>query len=450
MMARFRIRAAGGREFTLGTLDAFVRRVHSGDITPYDLVFDGLTGEWSPARAHPAYQLSVDPLVTGGDEPRDSAEAEAPALDEDATTMDLVEVEAPSPDEEKRAFIARMEEERRADPDRAPLEAEVTLLDERSEIVAEMGPEAVSEAPPVEPVAAAPVARKKEPWRVASGRRERIKVRRIPRVRPLPASGHHWSSWAAFSVLVCVGLAGTATVAWSALRTSGPFPRNEEPGIAAVTRAARPIVPTEAAIRAGAYEDFLSAVDSIRRSLGVDAVPEVWLQGDYLANPTAYPGVRDYWERALTFVETVHTDDASLYHDAYLDAAARAGLGGPMLSLRMAGADGDFAAGQAERDSLYSAVWNVARAAVSLHDVVVSLQGRIRYEPVQGKHLSNAPVIEAVGTDPEAQTLLEGALDRVLTALKPLQTGQVSAEGAKARVPIWIENGLRKLGAGIS
>jgi hypothetical protein len=454
MKARFRVRVAGGREFTLDTLDAFARRVHAGDITPYDLVFDGLTGEWAPARSHPAYRLSVDPLVTGTDVPlsdevdvaEDGAsggQADRSVQDADPAEMALVDVDAPSPDEEKRAFIARMDEERRADPDRAPLEAEIPLMDPRSGMVAEIVPEPAYEddretGATGRPTAGEPVG---SPYRPVA--------RRAPRFGPTPPPGHRWSSWAGFFALLCVGLAGTATVAWSALRTSGPFPRSE-PSFNGAARAARPIVPMESAVRAGAYAGFLHAVDSIRTELGVGAVPDVWLQGRYLANPSAHPEVRDYWERAITFVETVHDDETRLYHGAYVASAERAGMSGSMLTLRMAGAAGDFAAGEAARDSLYAAVWNLAAAAISLHDIVVSLQGRVTYEPARGPHLSAAPVIEAVGVDQDAQTRMERALDRVLAAMRPLQNGEVSSAGAKARVPTWIENGLKTLGSGVS
>ncbi len=469
MKARFRIRASGGREYTLGTLDAFARRVHSGEIAPDDLVYDVLTREWAPARSHPAYLLSVDPLVTGtdrhaGEEATDEAAAAAPAAtaaddttagpdagregegsgtdrqepDADPTAIALVDVASPSPDEEKRAFIARMEEERLSDPDRSPLENEVSLVDPRSEMVSEIVPEAKVLA------AAQPVAgrRRASHWHRPAAR--------IPTRLPYPAqSGRRWGSWAAFSALLCVGLAGTATVAWSALRTNEPFLRGAAT-LTGTTRAARPVVPAESAIRLGAYEGFLRSVDSIRTDLGVYSVPASWLEGRYLSDPGAYPEVREYWERMASLVETVHDQDARLYRDAYLSAAERGGLSGPMLRLRMAGAVGDFAARKATRDSLYMQVWNLATAALNLHSVVLSLSGRVAYEPLRGPRVSADPIIEAVGTDPDAQARLESALDRVLTALKPLQIGEVSELGARARVAGWLGRGLRSLGSGAS
>ncbi len=455
MKARFQIRAAGGREFTLSTLDAFVRGVHAGDISPYDLVFDALAGEWAPARSHPAYLLSVDPLVAapeGGarlEEDIDAADAaDGPRVDgieaveaegsgqavlpspAQVPTMELVELDAPSPEHEKQAFIAHMEEERRLDPDRAPLEEEVTLVDPRAGMVSEIT------ATRNEGVLVLPSGTATAAPRIGH---------RAPRASAPP---RHRGSWVAFSALLCLGLAGTATAAWAALRGDGSLPW-ESAAVVVARTAPRPIVPAEAPVRAGAYEGFMHAVDSIRQSLGIGPVPDAWLQGHYLADPSAYPQVRDYWDRMAVFVQTVRERESVLYRDSYLAAAERSGMSGPTLSLRMAGAAGDFAALQPERDSLYARVWSLATAAISLDRTLFALKGRVAYEPVRGPRVSTDPVIEAVGTDGGARIRLGAALDRVLSAMRPLQNGQVTAEGAKVRVPMWLETGLRSLGTSI-
>ena len=71
---------------------------------------------------------------------------------------------------------------------------------------------------------------------------------------------------------------------------------------------------------------------------------------------------------------------------------------------------------------------------------MVQLKGRISYEPIRGQRVSADPVIEAAGTDPEAQALLDGALDRLLAALH-------GADGTSARdrlrIPDWLVEELR-------
>ena len=73
MRARFRIRKQDGGELTPGSLEAFTRLVRSGEIEELDLIYDILTGEWAPARAHPASRAVLDAMhletglgLTGG------------------------------------------------------------------------------------------------------------------------------------------------------------------------------------------------------------------------------------------------------------------------------------------------------------------------------------------------------------------------------------------------
>ncbi len=426
MMARFRIRAAGGREFTLGTLDAFVQRVQTGDIAPSDLVFDGLTGEWAPARSHPAYHLSADPLVREGGGEAESSDGLEGWSDLGASTMDLVDVEEASPEDEAQAFIARMEAERRFERDTRPARVSgESLLDPQLGLVSGVVPQ-------------------RDPWLERRVKPPRATVAMSGSSGDSGRSRSRWRWWVGFSVLLCAGLAATATVAWPALRTSGTLTRRADEVSA---RDARPVLATESAVRGAARSDFLRAVEDLRRDQGVGRVPRAWLEGRYLADPKAYPEVRDYWDRYVSFVEAVHQREAALYRDAYLNAEERAGIAGPMRSLRMAGAAGDFEAQRPERDAFYAQVWKLAAAAVSLHETLLSLEGRVSYEPLRGPRVSADPVIEAVGTDPEAQGRLEAALDRVLTALAPLQNGELTTEGARQRVPTWMVNGLTELTA---
>ena len=93
MRARFRIRKQDGGELTPGSLEAFTRLVRSGEIEELDLIYDALTGEWAPARAHPVYRTVLDGMHLGEDLGLSLAPPEPEPSLEDAA----------------RAFIAEME-----------------------------------------------------------------------------------------------------------------------------------------------------------------------------------------------------------------------------------------------------------------------------------------------------------------------------------------------------
>jgi hypothetical protein len=76
--------------------------------------------------------------------------------------------------------------------------------------------------------------------------------------------------------------------------------------------------------------------------------------------------------------------------------------------------------------------------------MLLAAEGRVTYEPARSQRLSLDPVIEAAGQDPETQSRLEAALDRVLAAL--LGAGAVSAAD-RALVPSSLVDGLRTVRA---
>ena len=53
MAVRFRIRTSAGQELSFASHDTFEVFVRDGDLSPDDLIYDGETGSWSPARTHP-------------------------------------------------------------------------------------------------------------------------------------------------------------------------------------------------------------------------------------------------------------------------------------------------------------------------------------------------------------------------------------------------------------
>jgi hypothetical protein len=213
-------------------------------------------------------------------------------------------------------------------------------------------------------------------------------------------------------VLPLVALAGSVVLAGPNLLAGTA---EASPGDADGTP--RSVSASEEDIRAGAYAGFLVAVDDLAGTFEFGQVPEAWLEGWYLAEPRAYPEVRDFWERFRSYVETARAEEARLYREAYLEAAGRAGMRGPLLSLRMAAAVEDFQAAAPERAVHYHRVIELADAALSLDRQLSEVEGQISYEPARGQRVSADPVLEAAGRDPETQARLEEALDRVLRAV---------------------------------
>jgi hypothetical protein len=444
MDARFRIRTQDGQELTPRNLDIFSDLVRSGVVQPQDQVFDALTGEWATASHHPMVQLLLDPLVVDPTaeplERRVAGREEAPVDEagEGDAGLTLELVEESSPEEEAQAFIARMDEERRSDPDVPALSHELAMVDGAAPAVVEPtvdeSSEAASQAAAVEPVQPARRDAPPEPWvpRVVEEERPRAPRPGKPKYRQ--------RGW------VNAGILGSAVLALSLSVLLPPgssdTPLAEGFAQAEEGRSSARLVPrNEEEARSMALATFLDGVEALREEMGVGEVPGIWLEGSYLADPGAYPEVRRYWERQLAFLDAVRAAEVTLYRGAYLTAANAAGLSGPVRSLRLAAAQEDFAASWGRRDALYERVEELARSALALDDLVLRMTGRVTYEPIAGRRVSADPVIEAAGADPEAQARLEAALDRVLRALA--QPDGSSRD--RATVPTWLVDGLRRV-----
>lgn len=150
MKVRFRIRTSAGQELSFPSRDVFEDFVRAGDLSPDDLIYDGESGSWAPARTHPAvieigYEREAveaprpDPSRptpdTGSEDlpgPHpDREQADAGGRQGDASTADQGESSgagegddlglelAPeiSSEEAKRAFVEKMQAERASELD---------------------------------------------------------------------------------------------------------------------------------------------------------------------------------------------------------------------------------------------------------------------------------------------------------------------------------------------
>lgn len=430
MKARFRIRTRDGRDLEPRTLEILAQLVRSGAVGPDDLVFDALTSEWAPARTHTVVRMFSDggELPAGGvdraDSPRPvgafgSFVVAADREGDEPFQFDLVSPEEPSPQEAAESFIARMQEERRRDPETPELFRQgpaVAISPARRIPVRLEWPAPARTPPPSGPHrSAAPLPLRRKRARSVSG------------------------GWTLALALPAAALVASAAIVRPA--SGGREGTSNAAARAAEPRASRPLQNSEVRLREVAYAGFVDAVDALRPQFDIEEVPEAWLQGWYLADAAGHPEVRLFWERYLAYSEEAYASEVELYRRAYLGAAERAGLSGPVRSLRMAAAVEDFEAARRDRELHYARIWDLAQSALALHDQLVRLRGRITYEPARGLRLSADPVLEAAGADPDAQSRLEAALDRVLRDLSG--TEELPRQPGRG-VTHWLVDGLRE------
>jgi hypothetical protein len=460
MKPRFRVRTRDGRELEPQNLEVLAELIRSGSVQPEDLVFDAVTCEWAPARAH-----SVVRMFSHGDaEPESEAPPEASAVaGPGASGLDLtlVEPQEATSDEETESFIARLEEERRRDEegDADPVPLETPLLADSGVVeglevpIAALAPsEPIPADLPVPTQVGVPEGRHPYEPRGPDSAEHRPEAR-APSTRPVPPrrSKGPWSrwlseSWALAVVLPLVAVAVSAALARPPAPVSSeatpPRTSTEDP---APSTSGRLLPPGEEGIRQEAHSSFLEALIDLGTEFDVEQVPPDWLEGWYLAHPSSYPEVRSFWERFLDYAEEAYATEVLLYREAYLRKAADAGMNGPVRSLRMAAAVEDFEAGRSDREVHYARVWELAISSLALHDQLVQMEGRITYEPARGQRLSADPVLEAAGRDEEAQGRLEVALDRVLRDLRGPDGAGVSD---RSLVTTWLVDGFRPAGSG--
>lgn len=453
MKARFRVSYRAGGNATVGTLEEFYDLVQSGGIGPDDVIHDALTREWVPAKALPAYWLCTDPLVGV----RDGAGAASDPM------FALVAPVTSTPEQAAQAFVERMAEEREADPDRPLALQEIETLGDVelvavSDTVPTFRPGSSTLEVPV------PVALETTPQEASAsvsssgdtptGAASAGDTRFIgslagiavhddrPHDDAHPYRHRREPRASRFSVALVVlmgsaGLAGGVGLAWPSF---GEWTGPEDSDLPAA--AVRPVTATEGELRSSAHRDFLMGVADVGKDLGIGPVPDIWLEGRYLADAAAFPAVATYWERYRDYVEVVRAREAVLYRAAYLGSLEAGGIDGPVRSLRLAAAVADFTRDRAARAMVYARVAALGDAALALHELSVGAAGRISYEPARANRVSADPVIEATGRDEEMQLALDAALDRVLKALHG--DGHVAGPGRDG-VATWLVEELGRI-----
>lgn len=435
MSARFRIRTKEGQELSFASREIFAEFVRSGDLSPDDVVYDAETREWSSARTHPVVlQIELEAEAEESSaEPQPPKEPVAGGPSDDPSTGALDFELAPpqtglTPEQESAAFVAKMEAERASeiDFDESPMQG-FKRDKGASSVVGDLAP-----APPPPPrERRAPPPEREEPRREWEERRvEREPVQRRGAATAVPAQPKRERSRGAgrkYAPLVIFGLVAVVAGVYLGPELLAPGAGSEAEDIVEPPPPPPAIPATDEALRSRAQERFLSSTQAALR--GLDAVPDSWLRGPYLAAPSDYPQVRTVWEEYLTIIRDVRAADDERYRQAYLRALDDARVEGSARTLRMSGAMSAFQATAALRQAHYDRVERLATAALQGHDALIAAEGTIAYQPATGPALSEDPVIEAVGRSPEAQTLLNQVLDLILTELHgeggPEESGNV-------------------------
>jgi len=173
---------------------------------------------------------------------------------------------------------------------------------------------------------------------------------------------------------------------------------------------------------------YAAALDSLR-GLGSElpeAPPDAWLGGNYLANASRFPGVRDYWGAIRSYVDRIRASGEGLFvslYEAELDSAGVAP--GSDRDALVERARAGFQASRPDREVIYDQLEGLIDAAEGLDDFLRENEASIDYEPAAGG-ISRDPVVEAV---PATEAMGEEMWDRVARI-----TAAMDALGAVDRV----------------
>jgi len=450
MSVRFRIRTSAGQELSFASHEMFEDFVRSGDLSPDDLVYDGDTASWAPARTHPLvlqieYEKEEAEAAVPGTDVDEGLEGSSDAID--ALSFDLAPIEEKAPSDESRAFVEKLEAEREADLDFGGSHGAPTiegLTSENSGSLAGMlKPVPAAPRPPPTPPRPEPAERarrpERSPWR--SHERSAHTPATIRREGPDSSEpkGSGAGRWVGLMV-VAAGLGGLAYVGYGAL---GPQPFEATGDVLELQAEPAPIEPvpprptpepviaaTETAIRARARERFLTNTQIQLRDL--QPVPDAWAGGQYLAMPTEYPEVVDVWQSYVATIRAVRAGDRERYRLAYEAALDDAAIEGGARVARLSGALRDFDASREWREAHFGRVEALATAAIQSHNALVEAEGLILYDPGSGGAELGAGT---TARDADAQLLLAQVLDLLTSTLDAGGLGP--HEGARVREWVW-------------
>lgn len=482
MRFRFLYLNEAGEEVEVGGLDELRSCVAMGRVDENTLLFDAVTREWAPARAHSAYRLLAQELngpganlrQTGskgsaedaaavdapdqGDEgaapPSGSADTEAEA---DADAPDILGELEPDPEADRlpkltpladpempdpvELFLEKQERERRREAEQSDTSAargdiatenyreSFHLLDTSDEL-AGSPPDAPADPSPSEAREEAPTAKADPDTRAASKSDDDdlddVYLPKMPRSKP-PARIRRSPVGLRRRRLAAIVGVGAVLIAIVAIFGDDAAQAGPAGGEAAAPTPATgqggALADAVAAAEGSAFDDMVQVMDSLRGTYDLLRGPEGWLDGLYLAAPSSYPDVQAYWGRYQTFVDELQARDTALFRVGFVERLRESGIEGPVLSMRLARALDDFRATQPARDSLYQGMAALAGRALALHAFLLEHEGEVEYDPVRLGTVSRDPVMEVFPSDPALRDQIWAHLDGIFEAMDVVQGG---------------------------
>ncbi len=498
MTVVFRIRTAAGQELSFASREMFEDFVRSGDLSPEDLVYDGETGSWAPARTHPVV-LDVQYELEEAEEARAAAEAsvaeEAPTSEEGGKD----EIEAAEPAEPETSLDADAPAEADAqseDQAAASASGDVpTLVPEAKDatssgasasegsdlgldlaVTEELSPEDEQrafleklEAERHHDVDAGPsirdsisgfttdtlAPRDKAPPR-APDPPPRPKPQPKPRIaKPAPKPSGGVGKKVAFLALavIVVGGAYAGYVAWSGepptevpdpdqpdVTVADPQPTDPEPDPDPVVTDSAVEPPLEPVIAdtPGAVRERAQEryLAGTQTALrSLQPIPEVWPDGPYLTVPSDHPEVVDIWQDYRSTIREVREADTDRYRTAYEDALDDAAVTGEARVERLQRAMDEFALSAELRAAHFDRVDALATAALQSHNALVEAEGLILHDPTGSTGRASGIGEGTSGRNAEAQLLLDQVIELLEGALDA--DGEGPGSGENVREWVW-------------
>jgi hypothetical protein len=464
MEFRFRYLGPEGGEVEVSSLEQLRTLVHDGAVGELTLLYDALTKEWAPARAHAVYRFirdeaarpsgaptpPVPPSMTEKRRPRSRApEASTgqPSGDELGLGLRLSLEEPPSGPDADEAVRALLKE-REGDNDQ-PARMDAVVSPRSARPASQVEPPAAGPASPPSPAPFAFVS----PIPTVASHPPRAPERPIfrtvaspPGSSPLSIEGAASSVYDALrvdrvtswlddigqglirvlgprsvpSALVLAGLVGLVFVLLSTVRRGQAAVT--EPDVQAAALGVAPdvgrLVNRFASAEESGFQSMVAGVDSLRDLYRIAEVPPIWLEGAYLADAHRYPQVKEFWIRYQSFLRDVESSDTALFRAGFVRSLEEQGIGGAVLSLRLSQAMREFEKSQPQREEVYFHMDELSSTALELHALLVERAADISYEPALQRGVSREPVVEALAEDKALKDRMWTLLERIFASLE--------------------------------
>ena len=444
MQFRFLYLSSTSGETEVGSLDDLRVLIEQGAVGEMTPLFDVLTQQWAPARAHAVYRLLCDDARTPVTEEPGASAGEPPptggtgAVTREKTLPDLgltVTSPVPSEPDTDQAVRKLLKERERDAEDEAPRGSDVWTDPARWGPPGSAGSAVAASAPDQATTRAEP-SRPRESHSATAARRvdsDRRRESASPLDTTLPIEhARGWGAGAAEVIgrlaghrrtptaLVTAGLLGLLVVLATAVRSGDPAASAARPPAALAGPDVSGLVERLALAEASGFRHMVAGMDSLRREYDVVEVPAAWLEGNYLADATRFPDVKDYWLRYQDFLDAMQVSDRALFRAGLVKELRSQGVDGTALSLRLSQSMREFEVTQPTRASMYLHMQELTAASLTLHDLLVEREPDISYEPAFNARLSRDPVVEALPQDTLLRDRMWVLLERIFASLEYL------------------------------